>query len=223
MEISDPRIAFDLDRRWALPDTTQWTRSQWSPHIIAAIIDAKEQYPTVFMVEVTTPKTYNHNGDDFLFIVRPLSRREFNIVGSVNAAGMFFDREVLYRRSLLWPDEDFLDDLPAGVIETVYDTVEMISGWGDVRTLQELQAISREQIGVDNDVGSVESKLDMTLGTVFKSLSPLDIKDMDAYESMHLISMVEGILSEQGFKFDLSFEDRKAEEEIRRKRFVVNR
>lgn len=162
--------------------------------LLEALGRAKSKWANVFLVKLSLPPSYLGDPEPFPILVRPMTRAEAEAFHGLKRSGITFDREYLLEGCFLYPKNFIrMGELPAGYVESACDIIEEISGWGELKDLQELQNFGRARIGRD-DSYNVPSLLDMLLMTVFKGLRPEDTMNMDAFQSMEYLAMTEKIL-----------------------------
>jgi hypothetical protein len=161
--------------------------------VVDAILEAKSRFPRVFLVEVRAPDNYFGSAWHYASVIRPLTKTEGEALMTMRTSDrLVIDRGTVLNRCIVYPkDISVFDNLPAGVLEVIYDAIEALSGWSDVQLLGGIQNVMRMRAGIGSDVAEVGTSLQLAILSVLRGHNIYDLLNMDAYTLMELAAIVE--------------------------------
>jgi hypothetical protein len=175
-----------------LLDVTRYIQhSDLELELLRKIAEAKRRWPNIFLLKLQLPMSYTRDAKPYYALIRPMTRAEAESFYGVTNSGFKFDRFALIGQCILHPSTNILD-IPAGYVDSCLDIIEEISGWRSPEDLGLLQNAGRARI--NGDTANIPSFLDMFIMSVFKAVRPEDTMNMDAFQSMELLSMTEKIM-----------------------------
>lgn len=158
---------------------------QLPAQLISVLPELKSKYTSVYLLDISkfrlTPLAPGY------VLIRPLTRREFNLYSSLVGIDPTLCIDRIISCSLLWPDK-IVDDYLAGIDDYISRAVYNISGF----TSEEQLAIGiQEGRGY---AGTLEACITMFICKAFPAMRPSDVDGLSFEEIMRYASMAEQLL-----------------------------
>jgi len=140
----------------------------------------KDKYPTIYGLKI---------GEDY-FILRPLSRGEFNIIVDLQKVLEGETDEFIFKTCVLHPEftDKELDHLLAGTIPEIAKIVIDLSGFSSVDSLSTLIQNNRAVMDL------ADNQITVLLCKAFPHLTPDIVDEFDIYKITHYLALAEQIL-----------------------------
>jgi hypothetical protein len=139
-----------------------------------------------------------HGGQELVF--RPLLYYEYDaIIALEESTSPPEINDIIASRCTLYPkDSGWIDNTKAGVVDQYAQEIIDYSGWDSSEKMLEMLNESREQ------ANSLPALIEIVVCTVYKSVSPEDLRKMTLREQLDIYAKAETIFQASGARLDIA-------------------
>lgn len=142
------------------------------------IAQLKEKYGSLYVLNI---------GDN-IYLYRPLTKEEFLLLLSLKDIFGMDDEDIILDKCLLYPEKGELDNILAGEVSYVIESIVKTSGFADADNIEHDIDKARNQVGI------LDNQIVMFICKAFPQLTPKDIGKFTYEQMLYHLALSEQII-----------------------------